>query len=83
MPCVCVAQVRRIDRRLKACHNPLLDPTSAAFRAEEAAREQAAADARQRKARPHLRLMLCIVSSVSCIREIWQAAVGACQAKCD
>lgn len=45
------SQVRRIDRRLKACHNPLLDPSSAAFQAEEAAREQAAAAARQRKAR--------------------------------
>ena len=43
--------MRRIDRRLKACHNPLLDPASAAFQAEEAAQEQAAAAARQRKAR--------------------------------
>jgi len=47
--CGARAQVRRIDRRLKACHNPLLDPASDAFREQQAAAERAAADARQRK----------------------------------
>ena len=33
-------QVRKIDRKLKACHNPLLDPDSDLFKQQAAATQQ-------------------------------------------
>ena len=42
-------QVRKIDRKLKACHNPLLDPESDAFKQLAAAAELQERQERDRK----------------------------------
>ncbi len=44
-----VMQVRKIDRKLKACHNPLLDPDSALFKQHAAAMQQQEQDQREVK----------------------------------
>lgn len=57
MRCV-LLQVRKIDRKLKACHNPLLDPDSDAFKQQAAVDEQQERDQRDKKVRSsytHLR----------------------------
>ncbi len=46
-----VLQVRKIDRKLKACHNPLLDPDSDLFKQLAAATEQQEHDQREKKVR--------------------------------
>lgn len=43
------AEVRKIDRKLKACHNPLLDPDSDAFKQQAAVDEQQERDQRDKK----------------------------------
>ena len=42
-------QVRKIDRKLKACHNPLLDPESDVYKKHAAAAEQQEQEARDQK----------------------------------
>lgn len=42
-------QVRKIDRKLKACHNPLLDPDSDVFKQLAAAAEQQEQEVRDQK----------------------------------
>ena len=42
-------QVRKIDRKLKACHNPLLDPDSDLFKQQAAAIQQQEHDQREKK----------------------------------
>ena len=42
-------KVRKIDRKLKACHNPLLDPESDAFKQQAAAAQQQEQDDRDKK----------------------------------
>ena len=42
-------QVRKIDRKLKACHNPLLDPDSDVYKQRAAAAEQQEQDIRDKK----------------------------------
>jgi len=44
-----VLQVRKIDRKLKACHNPLLDPDSDLFKQQAAATQQQEHDQREMK----------------------------------
>ena len=46
---VAALQVRKIDRKLKACHNLLLDPTSAVYKARKAAKEQEDRQHREQK----------------------------------
>ena len=43
-------QLRKVDRKLKLCHNPLTDASSAAFKAAAAAQQQRLALARRQKA---------------------------------
>lgn len=45
----CVLQVRKIDRKLKACHNPLLDPESEIFKQQAAAAKQQVKEDRDSK----------------------------------
>ena len=42
-------QVRKIDRKLKACHNPLLDPDSDVYKQRAAAAQQQEQDIRDKK----------------------------------
>lgn len=46
---VMLVQVRKIDRKLKACHNPLLDPESDVYKQRAAAAEQQEQKARDQK----------------------------------
>lgn len=47
--CCCVLKVRKIDRKLKACHNPFLDPESDIFKQRAAAAQQQAKEDRDSK----------------------------------
>ena len=45
-------KVRKIDRKLKACHNPLLDPESDIFKQQAAAAQQQVKEDRESKVQP-------------------------------
>lgn len=42
-------QVKKIDRKLKLCHNPLLDPSSKEFQKAAAEKREREAEAKARK----------------------------------
>lgn len=45
-------KVRKIDRKLKACHNPLLDPESDIFKQQAAAAQQQVKEDKDSKVQP-------------------------------
>lgn len=48
----CLLKVRKIDRKLKACHNPLLDPESDIFKQQAAAAQQQLQEHKESKVQP-------------------------------
>jgi len=48
-------QVRKIDRKLTSCHNPLLDPASSQFQKAATEQQERKAKAKAEKVRLHLR----------------------------